>query len=143
LVAEEDDMSTPNILIIDDDPDFVEITKTILETRDYSVRFAYNQDEGLASLEEECPDLIILDIMMRKGAEGFIFARRIRKDDRYRDIPILMLTSMPEQTGFDFPGEPIHPTFLPIDEYVEKPIEPQTLLEKVERLLTRKRGNGS
>lgn len=131
-------MSTLSILVIDDDPDFVEITKTILETKDYNVSFAYNQDEGFAKLGEETPDLIILDIMMRKGAEGFIFARKIRKDPRYEKTPILVLTSMREQTGFDFPGEPMHPQFLPVDEYVEKPIEPQLLLEKVERLLAKR-----
>jgi len=128
-------MSIPGILIIDDDPEFVEITKAILETKPYKVSCAYDADEGFAKLEEHIPDAIILDIMMGKGAEGFIFARKIRKDPRYANIPILMLTSMREQTGFDFPGERIHPKFLPIDEYVEKPVEPQVLLEKIERQL--------
>jgi CheY-like chemotaxis protein len=134
-------MTAPSILVIDDDPDFVDITKTILETKDYTVRVAHNTDEGLARMEERTPDLIILDIMMRKGAEGVVFARAIRKDPRYSAIPILMLTSMREQTGFDFPGKPLHPTFLPVNEYVEKPIEPQTLLEKVGRLLAESRKN--
>ena len=125
-------MTAASILIIDDDPDFVDITRTILETKDYTVRVAYNKDEGQASLEEEIPDLIILDIMMRKGAEGFVFARALRKDERYSKLPILMLTSIREQTGFGFPGDPIHPTFLPVDEYMEKPIEPQVLLARVE-----------
>ena len=75
--------------------------------------------------------------MMGKGAEGFIFARRMRKDPRLAEIPILMLTSMREQTGFDFPGERIHAKFLPVDEYMEKPIEPQVLLEKIEHLLAK------
>jgi CheY-like chemotaxis protein len=131
-------MSTPRILIIDDDKDFVEVTKTILESKQYQVSFAHDQDEGFARLEEEIPDAIILDIMMRKGAEGFIIARKIRKDPRFNKIPILMLTSMREQTGFDFAGERIHPRFLPVDEYAEKPIDPEVLLEKVEQLLTPK-----
>ena len=128
-------MSAPSILIIDDDPDFVEVTKVILETKQYNVRFAYDPEEGLAKLEEETPDAIILDIMMGKGAEGFIFARKVKKDPRFAKIPILMLTSMREQTGFDFPGERIHPKFLPVEEYIEKGVEPQALLEKVEQLL--------
>jgi CheY-like chemotaxis protein len=131
-------MNAQSVLIIDDDPDFVEITKTILETKDYHVTYAHNQDEGWARLKEAIPDLIILDIMMRKGAEGFVFARNIRKDPRFSGIPILMLTSMREQTGFDFPGEAIHPKYLPVNEYAEKPIEPLELLEKVERLLAEK-----
>lgn len=131
-------MSAPSILIIDDDPDFVEVTKVILETKQYDVRFAYNPEEGLARLEEETPDVLILDVMMGKGAEGFIFARNIRKDPRFEKMPILMLTSMREQTGFDFPGERIHSKFLPVDDYVEKDVEPQVLLEKIEQQLARK-----
>lgn len=130
-------MNEANILIIDDDPDFVRITRTILEKERYKVSCAYNADEGFAKLEEESPDAIILDIMMGRGAEGFIFARKMRKDPRFAAIPILMLTSMREQTGFDFPGERIHPKFLPVEEYIEKPIEPKTLLEKIEELLTK------
>ena len=131
-------MSAPTILIIDDDPDFVAVTKVILEAKQYNVRFAYNPEEGLAELEKEAPDAIILDVMMGKGAEGFIFARKIRKDARFAEMPILMLTSMREQTGFDFPGERIHDKFLPVDDYVEKGVEPQVLLEKIEQLLAKK-----
>jgi CheY-like chemotaxis protein len=136
-------MTAARILVIDDDPDFLEITTTILESKQYDVRCATNLDEGLARLEEGIPDLIILDIMMRKGAEGIVMSRRLRKDPRYAPIPILMLTSMPEQTGFDFPGEPKHPTYLPVDDYAEKPIEPQDLLEKVERLLAQASSNST
>ena len=131
-------MSAPSILIIDDDPDFVEVTKAILEAKQYEVMSAYSPDEGLARLEEEMPDIIILDVMMGRGAEGFIFARNLRKDPRFAKIPILMLTSMREQTGFDFPGERIHSKFLPVDDYIEKGIEPQVLLEKIEQQLGKK-----
>jgi CheY-like chemotaxis protein len=131
-------MSRTRILIIDDDPDFVDATKAILETGQYEVSCAYNEDEGLQSLEEEIPDLIILDIMMRRFAEGFTFARGIRKDPRYQKIPIIVATSVREQTGFDFPGEPKHPKFFPIDEFMEKPLEPQLLLETIERLLAKR-----
>ena len=134
-------MSNPNILIIDDDPDFVAIAKAILETKQYNVSFAYDPDEGFAKLEEEMPDLLILDIMMGRGAGGFIFARKMRKDPRFDKIPILMLTSMREQTGFDFPGERIHSKFLPVDDYIEKGIEPHVLLEKVEQQLAKKSGD--
>jgi DNA-binding response OmpR family regulator len=134
-------MSTPSILIIDDDPDFVEVTKVILETKQYVVKSAGNPEDGWASLAEEVPDLLILDIMMGRGAEGFIMARKIRKDPRYAEMPILMLTSMREQTGFDFPGERIHAKFLPVDDYVEKGIEPEVLLEKIEQRLTKKAGD--
>ena len=131
-------MSAPSILIIDDDPDFVEVTKVLLETKQYNVRFAYNPEDGLAKLEEETPDALILDVMMGKGAEGFVLARKIRKDPRFEKMPILMLTSMREQTGVDFPGQRIHSKFLPVDDYVEKGVEPQVLLKKIEHQLARK-----
>ena len=134
-------MSAPTILIIDDDPDFVAVTKAILETKQYKASFAYEPDEGYTTMEQEMPDVIILDVMMGKGAEGFIFARKMRKDSRFDKIPILMLTSMREQTGFDFPGERIHDKFLPVDDYVEKGVEPEELLEKIEQLLTKKGGD--
>ena len=134
-------MSTPTILLVDDDPDFVEITKAILETKQYQVRSAEDPDEGLAMLEEEIPDLLILDVMMGRGAGGFVLARKIRKDSRFDNVPILMLTSMTEQTGFDIPGERISEKFLPVDDYIEKGIEPHVLLEKVEQQLARKKVN--
>ena len=133
-------MSTQKILIIDDDPDFVEVTKVLLETRQYDVSAAYDPEEGFAKLEEETPDALILDVMMGKGADGFLVARKIRKDSRFDKMPILMMTSMREQTGFDFPGERIHSKFLPVDDYVEKGVEPKVLLDKVEQLLA---GKGS
>ena len=126
-------MSTPTILIIDDDPDFVAATKVLFETKQYDVKFAYGPEGGFARLEAEVPDAIILDVMMGKGADGFIFARKIRKDPRFDKVPILMLTAMREKTGFDFPGRRIHPKFLPVEEYIEKGIDPHVLLEKVER----------
>jgi DNA-binding response OmpR family regulator len=134
-------MSAPTILIIDDDPDFVAVTKAILETKQYNVSFAYDPDEGYAKMEEETPDAIILDVMMGRGAGGFVFARKMRKDSRFDKTPILMLTSMREQTGFDFPGERIHDKFLPVDDYVEKGVEPQVLLDKIEELLAKKSGD--
>jgi len=134
-------MSTPKILIIDDDPDFVEVTKMLFETKQYEVSAAYDPEEGYARLEQEMPDILILDVMMGKGADGFIVARKIRKDPRFDKMPILMLTSMREQTGFDFPGERIHSKFLPVDDYIEKGVDPQVLLDKVEQQLANKAGD--
>ncbi|MFC1652975.1 response regulator [Planctomycetota bacterium] len=132
-------MTSPSILIIDDDPDYVAVMKAIIETRQYKVDIACNTNEGFTKLQKDVPDVIILDIMMEKCAEGFIFARKIKKDPRLAKIPILVLTSMRQQTGFDFPGERIHPTFLPVDEYLQKPIEPQVLIEKLEQQLAKQK----
>ena len=123
------------ILIIDDDNDFLEATKIILESRNYEVISADNTKDGLLLLENKNPDLLILDIMMENKAAGIIISRQVRKNPKFKKLPILMLTSMREQTGFFFPDEPKHSRFLPINELLEKPAPPEILLEKVEKLL--------
>jgi CheY-like chemotaxis protein len=80
-------------------------------------------------------DLLLLDIMMGRGAEGIMIARKLRKDVKLRELPVLIMTGMREQIAFLFPGEPIHPRFVEIDELVEKPVEPKMLLEKVNSLI--------
>jgi len=128
-------MSTSSVLIVDDDPDFVAAAQAVLEREQYRVISAYDPNGGFAKLEEETPDVVILDVMMGRGAEGFVFARQMRNDPRFDKIPVLMVTGMSERTGFRIPGEPIHPKFLPVDEYIEKPIEPEHLLARVRQRL--------
>ena len=123
------------LLMIDDDPDFVDGVKSILEKADYQVDATYNPKDGFEALQANPPDLLLLDIMMGRGAEGVMLARKIRKDSRLREIPVLIITGMREQIAFLFPGEPVHPRFVPVDELVEKPVEPEFLLERVSALL--------
>jgi two-component system alkaline phosphatase synthesis response regulator PhoP len=123
------------LLIIDDDPDFVDAIRSILEGANYLVDIAHNPKDGLQSLSSREYDLLLLDIMMGRGAEGIMIARKMRRDARLREIPVLIITGIREQIAFLFPGQPLHPHFLPVDELVEKPVEPQFLLERVEALL--------
>jgi CheY-like chemotaxis protein len=123
------------LIIIDDDPDYVAGIKSILERADYSVQVAHNPKDGFQLLQSQPFDLLLLDIMMGRGAEGVAVARKIRKDPKLRDIPILIITGIREQIAFLFPGQPVHPHFVELDELVEKPIEPKLLLEKVSNLL--------
>jgi len=123
------------LLIIDDDPDFVEGIKSILVKADYKVDVAYNPEDGLNSLKADPPDLLLLDIMMGRGAEGIMIARKLSRDESLREIPVLILTGIREQMAFLFPGEPVHPRFVPVDELIEKPVEPDFLLERVDALL--------
>ncbi|MDQ7826501.1 MAG: response regulator [Candidatus Eremiobacteraeota bacterium] len=124
-----------NILIIDDDPDYVEAIKLILEGDGYHVDFSNDTESGYKKLMDSTPHLLVLDIMMGKGAEGIIFARKMRKEEKLKELPVLMITSIREQTGFFFPGQAAHPFYLPVDELVEKPIDAKVLLQKVETLL--------
>jgi len=123
------------ILIIDDDPDFVEGLRSILEKGGYKVDVAYNPDEGFETLKSQPIDLLCLDIMMGRGAEGVMLARKISKDPKLREIPTLIITGIREQIAYLFPGQPVHPHFLPVDELIEKPVEPKMLLDKVSMLL--------
>jgi CheY-like chemotaxis protein len=123
------------LLIIDDDPDFVEGIVAILEKADYEIDARYNPDEGFETLKSGSYDLLLLDVLMGRGAEGIMIARKIGNDEKLRDIPILIITGMREQIAFLFPGQPVHPSFVPTDELIEKPVEPDLLLEKVSTLL--------
>ena len=123
------------LLIVDDDPDFVAGIKAILDGADYLTDVAHNPKDGFAALKARHYDLLLLDIMMGRGAEGVMMARKVRKEPALRDLPILIITGIREQIAFLFPGQAVHPRFMPVDELVEKPVEPQLLLEKVTALL--------
>jgi CheY-like chemotaxis protein len=123
------------LLMIDDDPDFVEVIVSILEKADYEVDAKYNPDEGFEALKTGTYDLLLLDVLMGRGAEGIMIARKIGDDKKLRETPILIITGMREQIAFLFPGQPVHPSFVPVDELIEKPVEPNLLLEKVSTLL--------
>lgn len=127
--------SQKKLLIIDDDPDFVDGIKSILVTAGYDVDAAYNPKDGFQALQTGKYDLLLLDIMMGRGAEGVMIARKMRKDVKLREMPVLIITGIREQISFLFPGQAVHPHFMAVDELVEKPVEPQLLLDKVSTLL--------
>jgi two-component system alkaline phosphatase synthesis response regulator PhoP len=123
------------LLIIDDDPDFVAGIKAILVKAKYEVDTAYNPKDGFAALKSKDYDLLLLDVMMGRGAEGIMIARKLGKDPKLRELPVLIITGIREQMAFLFPGQAVHPHFVAMDELVEKPVEPNLLLEKVRGLL--------
>jgi CheY-like chemotaxis protein len=133
-------MAKARILLVDDDPDLIETLCVALATGGYECIHAAGGDQALEMLRRERPDLIVLDVMMDDMTEGFQVAYRIRRPEPglepFARIPILMLTSIPQKTGMTFDpakdGE-----FLPVDDFVEKPVQPALLLEKVQALLAR------
>lgn len=119
------------IAIIDDDPDIIEASEVVLKSNGHDVITANNPDDGFKLVNDKSPDLIILDVMMDEPDDGFFLAQKFRKDGL--KTPILMYTSISKTTGYDFgAGE-----MVPVDEFVEKPISPEELLEKVNKLLTK------
>ena len=129
-------MGKKKILIIDDDTDLLIALKAILENKNYSVLTAINKIEGWEILKDEKPDLAILDVMMDTTHEGFEMAREIKKDPEFIDMPILMLTSISDVTGVNFSAAASDPDWLPAEEYLDKPVEPDELLEQVQNLLS-------
>ncbi len=123
------------VLIIDDDPDLVEAMKVVLESKNYHVVTAESGEEGLERVRSEHPDLIILDVMMETRDKGFEVSRKIRADHVSRNVPVLMLTAVKEETGTGFARQAGDETWLPVDAYLEKPLTPDELLAKVEDLL--------
>ena len=128
-------MRQGRILIIDDDPDITEAMRIILEGKGYEVRNALDGTAGMDRLKEAKPDLIILDVMMRTSQEGFELSRELKNNAQYKDIPILMLTGVKDKTGLDFKSEAGDQAWLPVEEFLDKPVKPKVLLEKVEDLL--------
>jgi len=123
------------ILIVDDDPDLVEAMKVVLESKSYHVVTAGSGEEGLERVKSGRPDLIILDVMMESKDEGFDVSRKIRADDVSKNVPILMLTAVKQETGTGFAKQAGDETWLPVDAYLEKPLKPDELLAKVDELL--------
>lgn len=128
------------ILAIEDDPEMVEFIKTVLEAHSYEVCSAATQREGLEKIKEVSPDLIILDVMLETKGAGFWLAQKLRSKDphsefkEYSNVPILVITAIHTQSEFRFSPE-TDKEYLPVDDFVEKPIKPRDFIEKVEKLL--------
>lgn len=124
------------ILLVDDDPDFVDATKLILEKSKHKVISACNAQEGWAKAQSENPDLILLDVMMESPDAGFQLAYKIKNDQKLKSKPILLLTAVGKVTGFKF-DKKRDEDFLPVEEYIEKPVKPEVLLEKINKALSK------
>jgi len=118
------------ILIVDDDPDVVEACRLFLERDHHTVVCAYNRAEGMKAVAEVEPDLLILDVIMDQPDDGIAMAQDLRRAGFSN--PILMLTSIGRVTGLSYGKDE---ELVPVDDFHEKPIEPATLVRKVNELL--------
>ena len=126
------------ILIIDDDPDIVDALYVLLEGEGLDVVSAYDGEEGLAKIKEENPDLIILDLLMPK-VDGYEVCKTLQDPrwSKWKDTPILVLTSVREEAS-QRRYELEMGMRMDVDDYVEKPIDPDVVLERVQKILARK-----
>lgn len=121
------------VLVVDDDVDFVKITKAMLERNGYVVATAFSGQEGREKAKSERPDLIVLDAMMETETEGFHVAYDIRKDAELRSTPIVMLTAINLR---DFPWKVQQDeTWLPVDVFLDKPVTSEKLVAEVNKVL--------
>jgi two-component system alkaline phosphatase synthesis response regulator PhoP len=122
------------ILIIDDDKDYGEALKIVLENNGFKVHHVLNVQDGRKTIEADRPELIILDVMMDKHTDGFDLCYNLKHDKACRDIPILMVTAVTNKTGFKFSPE-TDGEYLQADDYVAKPIPAAELLLRVKKLI--------
>jgi chemosensory pili system protein ChpA (sensor histidine kinase/response regulator) len=122
------------VLLVDDDADFVEQNRLLLEDSGYRVHVAHSGRQCLEVVGAGRPDLIILDMMMESENEGFDLSRELRNSEYTKGIPLVMITSVNDLRPFRI--EPDR-TWLPVDALIEKPVDPSLLLAVVNRILSR------
>lgn len=123
------------LMIIDDDPVYVGIIRALLEEAGYEIEVAYNPRDGLAALRARPHDLLLLDLLMARGAEGVTVARTVRADPALKRLPILVITGIQAQLSDILPGRAVRADEIPLDDLLEKPVRPEVLLDHVAALL--------
>lgn len=120
------------ILVVDDDPDFVEITRTVLEGNGYEVEAAADGEQALQAMRADPPDLVLLDVMMSTLLDGLNVSHVMNEDPVLSKVPIVMVSSIT-----DSPSAGMFPTdeYIPIDAWISKPVQPDDLLTKIAQLV--------
>ena len=119
------------VLVVDDDPEFTEAVTNVLDAKGYDVDSAPNGKIGIAKAKEQKPDIILLDVMMTTKSEGFDVAREIHKDEKLKDVPVIIISGVRKEMNLAFGFEP-EETWLPVKGVLEKPVKPEVLLKTVE-----------
>jgi CheY-like chemotaxis protein len=122
------------VFVIDDDPDLLEVAKTVLSGAGFSVLVASTGRDGLARIRKGGIDCIILDVMLETETEGFHIAQDLRADPKTAGIPIVMLTSVSKRTGFEFSPE-TDKDYMSVEAFLEKPVDPKRLVQAVRDLM--------
>ena len=126
------------IYIIDDDQDIVESISMVLKANDYEVAAQYNDENIIENVSNYGPDLIILDVIFPEDhSAGFKIARALKNDDELVKIPIIMLSAVNEKGIFvgRFNDQDIDQSWLPVNKFLDKPVQPRELLQLVKSVL--------
>jgi len=130
MIKYKGDYCMAKIMIVDDDEDFVTAVALVLKKNDFEVLTANSLKEGIEKFETNHPDLVLLDVIMEQPDDGFVIAQTLKK--RNSLVPILMITSIGQVTGMDFGKDE---EFAPVDDFIQKPVLPGKLIEKINLLL--------
>jgi formate transporter len=122
----------PSVLVVDDDPDFVEFSRTVLVKEGYKVTSAANGDQALQSMKKEKPNLVVLDVMMTTPLEGVGVAQKMAADAALKDVPIVMCSSIDSSQYADSLPDDLH---IPIDAWISKPVQPENLIRTIKRFI--------
>ena len=128
------------LLIVDDDEDFASTTATVLRNEGYEVQIEMDIENAIKSMRNRAPDLAVLDVMFPEDASaGFKLARSMRHEkENLKDIPILMLTAINTKFPLGFGPKDIDDSWMPVTDFLEKPVDFDVLKEKVSKLLNAK-----
>ena len=125
-----------SVLLIDDDMDFTDAAAIVLKKKGYDVRVLNNTDGALDEIRNAKPDVVVLDVMFPENSSaGFELALVIRKDETLKDLPILILSAVNTRFPLGFGPKDIDKTWMPVQDFLEKPIDFDVLLERVQRLV--------
>ncbi len=131
--------SAGRILVVDDDPDFVEYTRIVLESQGYEVQTAATTDTALRMMCQDKPDVVLLDVMISYVLDGLNLTRQMRDDPALKDIPVIMISAIVSR---DEAG--VFPTdeYLSVDAFMTKPVDPADLLSQVAKLIQTRQKSG-
>lgn len=133
-------MSKITVLLVDDDVDFLHIHKAALEAQGFKVYTAYNGMEGMRIAQANHIDVAVLDVIMGTPDEGFSLARQLRKDEKTKQIALVMLTSLNDvnrEAGYNlnFSNRDLDDVWLPADKFLDKPIKAEVLVATINSLV--------
>ncbi|MEJ2732421.1 MAG: response regulator [Anaerolineae bacterium] len=120
------------VLVVDDDPDFVKVTSKVLEKAGHEVVSAANGAKALQAMRQDPPNVVLLDIMMAYILDGLDVSREMAEDPSLKDIPVIMVTSL---TGVKGSGMLPTDEYVPVDEWLSKPVDPETLVARIDQAL--------
>ena len=127
-------MAQKSVLLVDDDADLVQALELVFKSAGYTVHTAGNRTEGWEKAREVHPDLVVVDVMMETEMDGFQLTYDLRRDKDLKAMPIIMLTAINQKMPFHFSPD-TDEDYIPVDKFIEKPVDPATLLKEAAALI--------